>query len=188
MKKLFILFILIVSTSFNSLESVKTYNEEISELPLEQGYNSDYVFLVDYAIPSGKRRFFIYNLKTREIEKRFLVAHGSGCPSINGVPTFSNVVGSNCSSRGLMVLGERDYSRWGIGIKYWLDGKDKSNSNVRKRVIVLHSWGGIPDREVFPFTIAESQGCLTVSNRTMRYLDRFIQKQDNKRILIHSFK
>ena len=188
MKKLFLLFIIIVSTSFFlPFNTTKDYTEKIKsvkEMAAIHSYNTNYTILVDYSIPSGKNRLFLYNLYTKKIEKSFLVAHGDGCPN----NTFSNKVGSNCSSEGIAVINGRDYSNWGINVKYWIDGLDYTNSNLRKRVVVLHSWWGIPNIETYPFSIIESQGCFTVSNNTMRYLDKFIQKQKNKNILIYSFK
>jgi hypothetical protein len=188
MKKLFLLSIIIVSTSFFLPFHVsKDYTGniiDIKETIENSSYNTNYTILVDYSIPSGKNRLFLYNLYTEEIEKSFLVAHGDGCPNT----TFSNEVGSNCSSEGMSVINGRDYSNWGINVKYWVDGLDHTNSNLRKRVVVLHSWWGIPNIEIYPFPIVESQGCFTVSNNTMRYLDKFIQKQENKKILIYSFK
>jgi hypothetical protein len=189
--KRYLLLILIICTSFVVPSPEKDYKEkadELREMAKRESYNTEKAILVDYSIPSGKRRLFIYNLKTDEIEKGFLVAQGDGCPDRNGVPTFSNEIGSNCSSVGISLLGGRDYSNWGIKVKYWLEGKSYTNSNMRKRVVVLHSWKGIPDKEVYPFDIPRSQGCFTVSNKTMKHLDKLIQKQENKRILIYSFK
>jgi len=191
MKYLFLLFILIVSTTFILPNNNRNYSKEVSKIKTivsANTYNQKYTILVDYSIPSGKKRLFIYNLHTDRINKKFLVAQGDGCLPKNGNPTFSNEIGSNCSSLGIAVLGGRDYSKWGINVKYWLDGKSNTNSNFRKRVVVLHSWWGIPDDEVYPFNIPKSQGCFTVSNSTMRYLDNFIRKQENKKIIIYSFK
>ena len=36
-----------------------------------------YCFLIDMSIPSGRNRFFVYDLQTNEIVKRGLVAHGN---------------------------------------------------------------------------------------------------------------
>ena len=164
---------------------VEMINEELKG----SDYNKDYFVLVDFALHSGKKRMFLYDLKTGTVESSFMVAHGEGCGEENGSPTtFSNIPNSLCSSEGLAVIGKRDYSNWGINIKYWLEGLDDTNNNMRKRVVVIHSWSGIPDFSIYPFQIVQSQGCFTMSNNALTYLDKFISKQENKRILFYTFK
>ncbi|MBI6115980.1 murein L,D-transpeptidase catalytic domain-containing protein [Salegentibacter maritimus] len=190
---LFIAFLLLWLYYIHSVnENVHRYNEEIEEIKStlkNANYNNEYCFLVDFSLHSGKKRMFLYNLKTQKIERSFMVAHGEGCGQENGTPeTFSNIPNSLCSSEGMAVIGNRDYSNWGINIKYWLEGLDKTNNNMRKRVVVIHSWSGIPDFSIYPFKIVQSQGCFTMSNSALTYLDNFISKQDNKRILFYTFK
>src|SRR5690606_26732921 len=92
------------------------YKSQIQNLQskiLASNYNDSYVFLVDFSIPSGKKRMFLYNLYTGELEKSFMVAHGEGCGQEGGSPvSFSNVPNSLCSSEGLAVIGEKDYSNY----------------------------------------------------------------------------
>jgi hypothetical protein len=148
-------------------------------------YNNNYYFLVDYSIHSGCKRGFLINIKTKVVEKSFLVAHGSGMGEIDGKPMgFSNNIGSNASSIGYALISGRGYSNWGINVKYWLDGLDASNSNLKKRVVVLHSWEGVADDNIYPSTTVQSQGCPTVSNKTMIFIDSFIKTQKNKKIII----
>ena len=167
----------------------KTQIQNLQSKILASNYNDSYGFLVDFSIPSGKKRMFLYNLRTGKIEKSFMVAHGEGCGQEGGSPvSFSNVPNSLCSSEGLAVIGERDYSNYGINIKYWLEGLDKTNNNMRKRVVVIHSWEGIPDFSIYPFKIVQSQGCFTVSNNALSYIDKFISQQENTKILLYAFK
>ena len=185
---IFVVFSLLISKLNNS----KNYYSEIkiiSEVIKKHNYNSNFCILVDFSIHSGKNRMFLYNIKKGMVEDSFLVAHGRGSGQSFGKPKkFSNVSGSNCSSLGLAVTEGRDYSKWGVNIKYWLRGLDKTNNNLKKRVVVLHSWTGVPDFEVYPITIHQSQGCFTVSNNTMEKLDKLIKSQKNKHIVIYSFK
>lgn len=192
MRNIFIVTVVIALLILNIKEGPKDYSTQISEVERvikTKGYNNKYAFLIDFSIHSGKNRMFLYNLEKKKVEKQFLVAHGEGCGSTNGTPDeFSNVVGSNCSSEGLSIINGRDYSNWGVNIKYWLDGLSESNSNLRKRVVVLHSWWGVPDVEIYPIRLVESQGCFTISNKSMIYIDNFIKNQKNKKIVIYSFK
>ena len=171
----------------NENEYIKEVNK-VKEFSQTGNYNKEYAILVDYSLHSGRNRLLLYNLKLDRIEKAYLVAHGEGYKSNKATPNFSNEVGSLTSSEGLAVLGERAYSGWGIHIKYWVNGLEDTNNNMKRRVVVLHSWEGIPVYEVYPLTIQQSQGCFTVANTTMEELDKFIQKQHNKNIIIYTFK
>ncbi len=191
----FIVFILVASWfMYNNFDKINgnNYKSQIQILQstvLKSNYNDTYAFLVDFSIHSGKKRMFLYNLKTGKIEKSFMVAHGEGCGQENGSPrSFSNTPNSLCSSEGMAVIGERAYSKFGINVKYWLEGLDESNNNMRRRVVVIHSWKGIPDNSIYPLKIVQSEGCFTVSNIALSYIDNFISKQDNKKILIYAFK
>lgn len=156
---------------------------------IEHKFNTDYYFLLDYSIHPGKNRFFIYDFNLGKIINSQLVAHGS-CdvfeenPNKDLIAKFSNQNESHCSSKGKYEVEDRAYSSWGINTKYWLNGLEKTNYNAKDRVIVLHSWEGVPDTEVFPQTIALSWGCPTVSNQFMRHLDSKIKATTNQSILL----
>lgn len=144
--------------------------------------------LFDLGTHSGLKRLFIYNLKQNKIDTAFLVSHGSGKnPWGNDLskenPEVSNVPDSHCSSVGKYIIGNRDVSQWGIKIKYWLHGKERTNNNAEKRVVVLHSWEDVTDEEVFPRGTVESWGCPAVSLSTMTYLDAFLKSYQNKMLM-----
>lgn len=120
----------------------------------QNGFNQEYYFLVDLDIHSGKNRFFVYDFKARKITNRNLVTHGA-CDGLETNTTkwekakFSNANNSHCSAKGKYKIGKRDYSGWGIKVKYWLHGLEKTNSNAEQRV-VLHSWSAVANEEIFP--------------------------------------
>ena len=114
-----------------------------------------------------------------------MVAHGEKSETQTGYATdFSNVVGSNKSSLGYAIVNQRAYSKWGIHVKYWLDGISKTNTNMRPRVMVLHSYEYVPDYETYPLPIVTSLGCVMISKTDMTYIDTLIKKQKNKRLLM----
>src|SRR4051812_26646218 len=47
-------------------------------IQVDHSYNTKIAFLVDMRVPSGKNRFFIYDLEKNEVIDQGLVAHGSG--------------------------------------------------------------------------------------------------------------
>lgn len=159
----------------------ETYHSQALAFCKEQKFNESYYFLLDFSIHSGKNRFFIYDFNKKQIEKSALVTHGS-CDALEANPTrfekakFSNAANSHCSSLGKYKIGKRDYSSWGINIKYWLHGLESTNNKAVDRVVVLHSWSVVYDEEIYPNYSALSWGCPAVSDNFMKHLDEMLKK------------
>jgi len=137
-------------------------------------YNSSVIFLVDMKIPSGKNRFFVYDLKLDSTIDRGLVAHGSGSETgVYGKLKFSNVPNSLCTSLGKYSIG-KSYSGQ-FGKAYKLYGLDPTNSNAYSRNIVLHKYDTMPYDEQ-PGPIRNSFGCPMVS---VKFYDRLQKHIDN---------
>jgi hypothetical protein len=156
-----------------AIERIKQKALLAKDFITEHGYNPQYCFLVDMKQPSGKKRFFVYNLLKDSIEIAGLVTHGSGSDNGTGKLVFSNGKNSNCTSLGKYKAG-KPY-RGNFGLAYKLYGLDDTNSNAFERFVVLHSHTCVPDEEVSPLPICVSLGCPTVSpaflNKLKEYLD-----------------
>jgi hypothetical protein len=152
------------------------------------GFDQSYYFLADLSIHSGKNRFFVHDFATGETVAESLVTHGS-CDQFADNPNkwetarFSNAGDSHCSAKGKYKIGRREWSTWGIHVKYWLHGLEKSNSNAVGRVIVLHSWSAVADTEIYPQYSPLSWGCPAVSDAFMRDLDARLQKTEKPVLL-----
>lgn len=137
-------------------------------------FNKDVCFLIDMRIPSGKNRFFVYNLKKDSVEIAGLVTHGSGSDNGTDELSFSNTPSSYCTSLGKYRLGNSYFGRFGLAYKLY--GLDDSNSKAFDRYVVLHGHDCVPDYEVAPQLICFSLGCPTVSpaflTKLKTYLDR----------------
>ncbi len=125
------------------IESI-AYADEIQHIKTfakKGDYNKDITLMIDYSIHSGKNRFFVIDLIKDSIIKKALVCHGSGKgKNTKAIPTvFSNTSESHCTSLGMAVMGERAYGSCGKNYKYWIDGLEKENSNMRKRIVILHA-------------------------------------------------
>lgn len=148
-------------------------------------FNTQFCFLMDMSIHSGKSRFYIYNFKSKSIFDSSLVCHGVGKNSTTTKPIYSNEVGSNCTSLGKYKTGKRSYSNWGIHIHYKLHGLEKTNSNAFKRQVVLHSYEYVSEEELYPnhLTMGWSLGCPVLSNKPMKRLDSLLQKTKKPTLL-----
>lgn len=139
-------------------------------------------FLVDMREHMGKKRFAIWDFKGDSVQREMVVMHGSAGTqgrefSWPDKPVFSNVPGSNASSLGRYRVGKRSYSNWGINIHYKLHGLDSTNNNAYRRIVVLHSYWGVDQSELYPESGPYSLGCPMVSNEDMTYLDSLLKKK-----------
>ncbi len=146
---------------------VKTYCKS-------KGYNTDYCFMIDMSLPSGKDRFFIYDLKSNAVQGAGLVTHGSGSIGTGDQLIFSNKPGSSCTSLGRYKIGKDYYGKFGLAYK--LHGMDASNSKAFERFVVLHAHSCVPGHEVYPLSICPSLGCPTVSPPFLQTLKTFIDR------------
>lgn len=188
---IFILWFTLFGCKTETKELLKDYSKfhkEALSFCEKRQFNTNYYILIDLSIHPGKNRFFVYNFSSGKNDYEKLVTHGS-CDVFEDNDTkwekakFSNKNDSHCSSKGKYKIGKRDYSQWGINVKYWLKGLEKSNDNAEKRVTVLHSWEAVSDEEVCPKYLPLSWGCPAVSNDFMTVLDKKLQKSDKPVLL-----
>lgn len=180
MKKLLLFISLsLLCCNNTTIESNKNYSNKHTEalqFCKDNDFNTDYYFLLDLSIHPGKNRFFIYDFNQKKIIEKNLVTHGS-CDQFEEnsekweKAKFDSRTDSHCSMKGKYKIGKRDYSSWGINVKYWLHGLDKSNRNAVKRVVVLHSWNAVSNKEIYPDVSPLSWGCPAVSNEFMKIID-----------------
>ena len=137
----------------------------------QKGYNSNYCFLIDMGLPSGQKRFFIYDLQKDSIRLAALVAHGNCFEYWLEGRRYSNVVGSGCTSLGKYKVGNAYTGKWGYSYK--LHGLDSSNNNAFERTVVLHGHSCVPETEVSD-DICQSNGCPTVNPAFLLELKRII--------------
>ncbi len=99
--------------------------------------NINYLTIIDFSQYSGKKRFYIIDMRSGEVETH-KTSHGSGGDSDHDgyVNSFSNVSGSNATSLGLYETAETYSGKHGYSLR--LDGLSSTNSNARARAIVIH--------------------------------------------------
>ena len=154
----------------------------------QKGYNSRYCILIDMGLPSGVKRFMVWDFHKNGILVSGLVSHGCGSGPWSGVwskdkPTFSNLDRSHCTALGKYQVDGRAYSMWGIHVKYYLTGLEATNNNAMARQVVFHSWEEVPENEVYPNGTPEGWGCPAISNNTMKIVDPLIRRQKEHLLL-----
>ncbi|MEO8234647.1 MAG: murein L,D-transpeptidase catalytic domain-containing protein [Flavobacterium sp.] len=202
MRKIFftIIFIGISFASFKFISHPKistTTNPELTYSPKEKldsqilevkklisinsKYNKEIAFFIDMRIPSGKNRFFIYDLKNNKTIDKGLVAHGSGSETgIQGKLKFSNINNSLSTSLGKYSIGDSYVGKFGKAYKLY--GLDKTNSNAYDRNIVLHKYFDVPYNEQQHY-ICNSYGCPMVNEKFYSRIEKIIDNSQTKIIL-----
>jgi len=156
-----------------TIQNIKALKADIIAFNSKNGLSEQVCFIADMRIPSGKERFFVYDLKQDSILKKGLVAHGSCNKLYLDDAQFSNTPDCGCSSFGKYKIGYQYKGRFGDAFK--LHGLDSSNSNAYKRFIVLHAHECVPDSASHPQPICNSLGCPTVSVNMLTYLKQQVK-------------
>lgn len=169
------------ASSFSSSEKnnrIEYHVQNIKELIAGNSkYNDKIAFFVDMKIPSGKNRFFVYDLKQNKIIDEGLVAHGSGSETgIKGKLRFSNIPNSLSTSLGRYAIGKSYYGKFGKA--YRLHGLDKTNNNAFKRDIVFHYYYDVPYKEKDGY-ICNSYGCPMVNKKYFERMAKLIDSSES---------
>lgn len=149
-----------------------------------KGLNDRYCIFLDYGIPSGKPRLYIWSFEDGRIVYSGHAMHGPGKGSTDEAPVFSNVYGSHCSSVGKFVVTKNRGRRNKTGLR--LKGLDLSNNNAYSRGIMIHSSRWVDRnkwRKYIPLNEKCCLGCVTVSTRDMAYINHLVGKEERNLLL-----
>ena len=161
--------------------SLSTRVTEIAGYANQKGYSTKYCFFIDMSLPSGRNRFFVYDLEKDLVAYSALVAHGSCDERFLSRARFSNLSNSGCSSLGKYKVGAFYNGKYGES--YRLHGLDNSNSNAYPRGVVIHGYDCVPDEEIFPRVLCNSLGCPMVSYNFFDELSRLIEGSEKPILL-----
>ena len=140
--------------------------------------NENYMFFVDYSIPSGTPRLFVWDFQRKKIVASTYVMHGPGKGSTDKRPVFSNEPGSECSALGRFLVTKEH----GATLKrsFRLKGMDGDNKTAYSRVLLIHGstfWDGHVWMRYIPLHRASCQGCVTVTSRGMDYIWELVNNE-----------
>ena len=120
--------------------------------------NDQLLSIVDFSLPSSRKRLFIIDLKNNKLVYNTYVAHGrqSGREMAS---EFSNQPESNKSSLGFYVTGDTYIGKHGYSMR--LFGEEKGiNDNANSRAIVMHSAAYVSESAIkMQGFIGRSLGC-----------------------------
>lgn len=158
--------------------ALDSYNRNICSNSDDRGSGPSKIVIVDFAKPSSQPRLYALDLVSGQgLDTPVLVAHGVGSDrDDDGIAErFSNFYNSLASSLGAARGGELYTGMNGLSLR--LDGLDSSNSNMRVRDIVAHSYQ--PERRrYFNASLVQvrggkpgmSEGCFVVAPHLREWL------------------
>ncbi|MCW3088610.1 MAG: hypothetical protein JWQ78_1996 [Sediminibacterium sp.] len=114
--------------------------------------------ILDFSLPSGKKRLFVIDITTGELVFNTYAAHGRNSGTAMATD-FSNQANSFKSSLGFYVTGETYNGKHGESLR--LNGEEEGiNDNALARGIVMHS-AAYADESIVASQgyIGRSQGC-----------------------------
>lgn len=128
-----------------------------------QLWRRDVVGVADFARPSTLPRLHFANLENGTV-RSFYVSHGRGSdPDHSGfLQNFSNVPGSEATSRGAYLTCEWYVGKYGTSIR--LVGLDPDNSMALDRAIVMHPAGYADPSHIARWgRLGRSEGCFAMA-------------------------
>jgi len=120
--------------------------------------NEKLLSIVDFSLPSSKKRLFILDLENNKMLFNTYVAHGRNSGK-EMAHEFSNEPESNKSSLGFYVTGDTYIGKHGFSLR--LLGEEKGiNDNANSRAIVMHSAAYVSEGAIkMQGFIGRSLGC-----------------------------
>jgi len=129
--------------------------------------HQDVVAIADFGRPSWQPRLHLLDMSSGAVTG-FLVAHGCGSdPEFSGwLDAFSNEPGSQASSAG--AFRTTGYYAGAHGRSMRLEGLDPTNSNARRRDVVIHAADYVSPEVVHDIgKVGWSEGCFAIDHRDL---------------------
>lgn len=161
---------------------------------LEEGrlQNDSILSIVDFSLPSTRKRLFVMDVRNGKLLFNTLVSHGRNSGKLNAT-SFSNKPNSNKSSLGFYITNDTYIGEHGLSLR--LQGTEKGiNDNAMERAIVVHGADYVNARLIHKQGyIGRSLGCPAIPESVHRQVITTIKNgsclflySPNKSYIAHS--
>lgn len=168
--------ILLMHTDTLSMPLINTVLTTIKCFKERNIHYNNILAVIDYSLPSNKKRLWIFDLRQKELLFYTYVSHGikSGTITTN---YFSNSMNSKASSLGIFMTEDIYYGRHGLSLK--LLGLDRNiNDKAYQRNIVMHAaWYTDSDFIKKYGRAGRSWGCPAVPNSLAKPIIETLKNQ-----------
>lgn len=165
-------------------ESLKARAAVAHGFAKERNMSTRYALFVDYGVPSGTPRLYVWDFMQNKIVARTYVMHGPGMGSTAKKPVFSNKPGSNCSSLGRFLITKEHGKTNKTGFR--LRGLDTDNQTAYRRGLLIHKSIYLDSHawmNYIPLNGRSCLGCITVTSRGMDYIGKLVQNESRPILL-----
>jgi L,D-transpeptidase catalytic domain len=168
-----------LNANHNSLPKIECFSKGLLgfyNLKERGKVKKDILTIIDYSLPSSKKRLWVIDLENNKVLFNTLVAHG-----VNSGTTyakrFSNKVESNQSSLGFFSTGESYVGKHGLSMK--LDGLEKGiNNKARMRDVVIHGADYVSPAYIKSNKLlGRSQGCPALPHKFSKKIIKVIKNR-----------
>jgi L,D-transpeptidase catalytic domain len=168
-----------LDANHNSLPKIDCFSKGVLgfyNLKQRGKIKKDILTIIDYSLPSHKKRLWVIDLDNNKVLFNTLVAHG-----VNSGTTyakrFSNKLESNQSSLGFYTTGESYVGKHGLSMK--LDGLEKGiNNKARLRDVVIHGADYVSPAYIKSNKLlGRSQGCPALPHKFSKKIIKTIKNR-----------
>lgn len=138
------------------------------------GPNKDTLTVIDFTLPSYKKRMWIINLKQNKVLMKLYTSQGKGSGAVYAT-RFSDRAQTDESSVGLYVTSNEYSGKHGLSMR--LNGLEPGiNDAARRRAIVIHAaWYVTPHFVKQHHYVGRSWGCFAVNPSKRSQLFKYIK-------------
>jgi hypothetical protein len=121
-------------------------------------HNSSVLSIIDFSLPSNKKRLFVIDMINGRLLFNTLVAHGRNSGGLMAT-RFSNRTNSLMSSLGFYLTGDPFIGRNGYSLR--LEGIERGwNDHAGSRAIIMHSADYVSEEHIRQWGfLGRSEGC-----------------------------
>ena len=136
--------------------------------------NANVLSIIDFSLPSSRRRLFILDMRNGRLLFNTFVAHGRNSGTLMATQ-FSNRLSSYMSSLGFYLTGQPFMGRHGYSLR--LEGMEKGwNDNALQRAIVMHSAPYVSEEHIRRWGfLGRSEGCPAIPEKLRSAIIRQIK-------------